>query len=101
MKKLTGCLLFFVFFATQAQKTDKDLQRQIENLVKNLNINKLVNVKLFDVFESEKIGLTKKSYAISFTFIDKEKTLTDKETDAMMNKIVVSFETGLSAEIRK
>ena len=74
---------------------------QIENLVKNLNISKLVNVKLFDVFESEKIGLNKKSYAISFTFIDKEKTLTDKETDAMMNKIVVSFETGLSAEIRK
>ena len=73
----------------------------IENLIKNLKINKLVSMKLFDVFESEKIGSDKISYAISFTFIDKEKTLTDKETDAMMNKIIVQLETHLNAEIRK
>ncbi|MEP6595959.1 MAG: phenylalanine--tRNA ligase subunit beta [Ginsengibacter sp.] len=74
---------------------------QIENVIKNLKINKLVNVRLFDVFESEKIGFDKKSYAVSFTFLDKEKTLTDKETDAMMTMIITSFETKLSAEIRK
>jgi phenylalanyl-tRNA synthetase beta chain len=74
---------------------------QIENQVKSLKLNKLTDIRLFDVFESEKIGFDKKSYAVSFTFIDKEKTLTDKEIDAMMQKIIVSFETGLNAEIRK
>jgi len=53
------------------------------------------------VFESEKLGIDKKAFAISFTFLDSEKTLTDKETDALMNKIIVSFETRLNAEIRK
>jgi phenylalanyl-tRNA synthetase beta chain len=74
---------------------------QIENITKDLKLTKLADVRLFDVFESEKIGHDKKSYAISFTFIDKEKTLTDKEIDDIMNKIIVTLETELSAEIRK
>ncbi|MDB5222672.1 MAG: phenylalanine--tRNA ligase subunit beta [Chitinophagaceae bacterium] len=73
----------------------------VERLTKDLNITKLVNIKLFDIFESEKLGLDKRSLAISFTFVDKEKTLTDKEIDGMMNKIIVSYEKELSAEIRK
>jgi phenylalanyl-tRNA synthetase beta chain len=58
-------------------------------------------MQLFDIFESEKLGSDKKSMAISLTFLDEEKTLTDKETDAMMNKIIHTFEQELSAEIRK
>jgi phenylalanyl-tRNA synthetase beta chain len=73
----------------------------VERLTKGLNISKLVNIKLFDIFESEKLGQDKKSLAISFTFSDKEKTLTDKEIDALMNKIIVSYEKDLGAEIRK
>ena len=73
----------------------------VERLTKDLNISKLVNIKLFDIFESEKLGEDKKSLAISFTFSDKEKTLTDIEVDEMMNKIIVSYEKELGAEIRK
>jgi phenylalanyl-tRNA synthetase beta chain len=58
-------------------------------------------VQLFDIFESEKLGADKKSMAISFTFMDEEKTLTDKEIDNMINRIVESFENELSADIRK
>ena len=36
-----------------------------------------------------------------FTFLDKEKTLTDKEIDGMMNKIMAALEKDLNAEIRK
>ncbi len=43
----------------------------------------------------------KKSLAISFTFLDEEKTLTDKEIDGMMNKIMDALEKDLKAEIRK
>lgn len=81
---------------------NKDISYEnVERLTKGLNINKLVNIKLFDIFESEKLGENKRSLAVSFTFSDKEKTLTDKEIDSMMNKIIVSYEKDLGAEIRK
>jgi phenylalanyl-tRNA synthetase beta chain len=73
----------------------------LEKSVQQLKLAKLQNMQLFDIFESEKLGADKKSVAISLTFIDEEKTLTDKETDAMVNKIIHTFEKELSAEIRK
>ena len=76
------------------------LYESVENLTLSLNISKLVNIKLFDIFESEKLGHDKRSLAVSFTFSDKEKTLTDKEIDSMMNKIIVSYQKELGAEIR-
>ena len=69
--------------------------------VEKLKINQLQDMRLFDVFESEKLGDGKKSMAISFTFLDKEKTLTDKEIDEIMNRIMMALEKDLSAEIRK
>jgi phenylalanyl-tRNA synthetase beta chain len=39
--------------------------------------------------------------AINFTFLDEEKTLTDKEIDSWMNRIMTTLEKELSAEIRK
>ncbi len=65
------------------------------------SIDKLTAINLFDVFESEKLGNNKKSMAISFTFQDEEKTMTDKEIDSMMQKIIATFEKELQAEIRK
>lgn len=73
----------------------------IEQTVKKAKLPKLTNMRLFDVFESEKLGTDKKSMAISFLFSDHEKTLTDKEVDAMVLKLVQGFETELLAEIRK
>jgi phenylalanyl-tRNA synthetase beta chain len=74
---------------------------QVEQTVQNIQLGKLQNIQLFDIFESEKLGAGKKSLAISFTFADEEKTLTDKEIDGWMNKIMVSLEKELQAEIRK
>ncbi len=73
----------------------------IESVVKKAKLGKLKDLRLFDVFESEKLGADKKSMAISFTFSDDEKTLTDKEVDGMVSKLVHGFETELAAEIRK
>ncbi|MEO6330502.1 MAG: phenylalanine--tRNA ligase subunit beta [Ginsengibacter sp.] len=74
---------------------------QVESIIKNLSINKLKSIKLFDVFESEKLGPDKKAFAISLTFIDTERTLTDKEIDKWINRIIESFKIELNAEIRK
>jgi phenylalanyl-tRNA synthetase beta chain len=75
--------------------------QQIEKITSSAKLNKLKNVSLFDVFESEKLGANKKSMAVSFTFLDEEKTMTDSEIDAMMNKIIGAYEKELNAEIRK
>ena len=73
----------------------------ISDTVKNAKLSKLKDLRLFDIFESDKLGADKKSVAISFTFADEEKTLTDKEVDTMITKLVQGFEKELSAEIRK
>ena len=73
----------------------------VESSIKKLRLPKLKSFNLFDVFEDEKIGAGKKSLAISFTFIDEEKTLTDKEIDGWMNKLINTLEKDVSAEIRK
>ncbi len=81
---------------------DKNLlYQQIDSAVKGVRIPRLMQTRLFDVFESEKLGAGKKSMAMSFTFQDEEKTLTDKDVDEMMQKIIVTFEKELNAEIRK
>jgi phenylalanyl-tRNA synthetase beta chain len=74
---------------------------QVEETVQKINLDYLEDMKLFDIFESEKLGEGKKSMAVSFTFQHPEKTLTDKEIDEWMNKIMSGFEKDLNAEIRK
>lgn len=74
---------------------------QVEESIRKVGLNKLQQVKLFDIFESDKLGVNKKSLAVSFTFLDEEKTLTDKEIDGMMNKIMTALEKEVQADIRK
>lgn len=74
---------------------------EVEKIIHKLHMPKLKVFNLFDVFENEKLGAGKKSMAVSFTFSDEEKTLTDKEIDTWMNKIISSLEKEIAAEIRK
>jgi phenylalanyl-tRNA synthetase beta chain len=74
---------------------------QVEKAIRNMRLDKLQEVKLFDIFESEKLGMGKKSLAISFTFLDEEKTLTDKEIDGMVGRIIEALEKEVQAEMRK
>lgn len=73
----------------------------IEKTVQNIRLDKLQGLHLFDIFESEKLGADKKSLAISFTFLDEEKTLTDQEIDGWMHQLMATLEKELNAEIRK
>jgi phenylalanyl-tRNA synthetase beta chain len=80
----------------------KQLQyEEVEKMVQKIKPGTLQEIRLFDIFESEKLGADKKSMAINFTFSDEEKTLTDKEIDGWMNKIMTTLEKDLQAEIRK
>jgi phenylalanyl-tRNA synthetase beta chain len=64
-------------------------------------IASLHSIELFDIFESEKLGTGKKAMAVSFTFLDETKTLTDTEIDGFMQQITLSYSSTLNAEIRK
>ena len=69
-----------------AQKTEKGLLKE---------------VNVFDVYVGDKLPEGKKSYALSFLLQDEEKTLTDKQIDAIMQKLILNFEKQAGAEIRK
>lgn len=62
----------------------------------------LKDVRLFDVFKDPvKIGENKKSYAVSFHFENTERTLSDKEIDLVMEKIMDNLQNQLKANVRK
>ncbi|WP_298553802.1 phenylalanine--tRNA ligase subunit beta [uncultured Algibacter sp.] len=60
----------------------------------------LRDVNLFDVYQGKNLPKGKKSYAVSFTLQDENKTLTDKQIDKIMSKLQTSFEKQLGAELR-
>ena len=73
----------------------------IEDCIKAAQLNTLSTTRVFDVFESDKLGQGKKSVAINFVFNATDKTLTDTEIDSMMKKLIGQFEKNIQAEIRK
>ncbi|MDE7074299.1 MAG: phenylalanine--tRNA ligase subunit beta [Odoribacter sp.] len=74
--------------------------REVRDIALRTEKSLLKSVNLFDVYEGEKLGADKKSYAVSFTLQDEEKTLTDKQIDKIMNKLIGSYKHLLGAEIR-
>lgn len=60
----------------------------------------LKEVYLFDVYEGKNLEAGKKSYAVSFILQDKEKTLNEKQIDAIMKKIISNLEQKLGAKLR-
>ena len=60
----------------------------------------LKSVNLFDVYTGKNLPEGKKSYALTFTIQDEEKTLTDKQIDKIMSKLQQKFETDFGAVLR-
>jgi phenylalanyl-tRNA synthetase beta chain len=73
----------------------------IQACISDAKLTALIATRVFDIFESEKLGAGKKSVAINFVFNAPDKTLTDVEIDAMMKKLIELFEKNIQAEIRK
>jgi len=59
------------------------------------------NIQVFDVYVGNKLPEGKKSYALNFTLQDEDQTLTDKQIDAVMQKIIANLAQSAQAEIRK
>ena len=72
----------------------------IYKIAKQCDQKFLKDVSLFDVYNGGNLPNGKKSYAVSFTLQDKNKTLTDKEIDKFMSKLQKRFEKEIGAELR-
>ncbi|MEI7663144.1 MAG: phenylalanine--tRNA ligase subunit beta [Bacteroidota bacterium] len=73
---------------------------QIEQLAFQTEKKLLEKVGLFDVYEGDKLATGKKSYAVSFILQDKQKTLTVKEIEKAMERILKGLVNGLNAQLR-
>jgi len=60
----------------------------------------LRDISLFDVYEGNNLPAGKKSYAIALTLQDDDKTLNDKQIEAVMNKIIANLQRELGAQLR-
>lgn len=80
---------------------DKSVQfAEIEKIAEESERKLLKEVSLFDVYEGKNLPAGKKSYAVSFYLQDETKTLTDKQIDAIMQKIRKNLESKLGASLR-
>jgi len=74
---------------------------EIEKTIQALRITQLISTQLFDLYKGEKLGEGLQSLAVRFQFSDSTKTLTDKEIEGWMVKIMGALEKNVGADIRK
>ena len=80
---------------------DKTIEfEQLEQLAYQSEKTLLKNVNLFDVYEGNKLPAGKKSYALSFILQDENATLTDRQIDTIMEKLMKTYQEKAGAEIR-
>lgn len=80
---------------------DKSVEfAQIEAIARQTEKKLLKRVELFDVYEGKNLPEGKKSYAVNFILQDPEKTMSDKQIDAIMQKLVQNLTQKLNASLR-
>ena len=80
---------------------DKSVEfEQIEQIARQTEKKLLKKVELFDVYEGKNLPAGKKSYAVNFILQDEEKTLNDKQIEAIMNKLIAQLTAKLGAQLR-
>ena len=80
---------------------DKNVEfAQIEQIARQTEKKLLKSVELFDVYEGKNLPEGKKSYAVNFILQDEQKTLNDKQIDAIMQKLIANLKKQLNAELR-
>src|SRR5690606_37534496 len=73
---------------------------QLKNIAFKSERKLLREVSIFDVYKGDKLLAGKKSYALSFSIQDEEKTLNDKQIDSIINKLILNFEKETGAVVR-
>ncbi|MCX7846050.1 MAG: phenylalanine--tRNA ligase subunit beta [Dictyoglomaceae bacterium] len=75
--------------------------KDVEKLIKESSGETLYSIKLFDVYQGEKIEKGYKSLAFSLFFLSLDHTLTDKEVDSLIEKILLKLrEIGVFLRVK-
>lgn len=74
---------------------------QISEISRKTERKYLTDMFVFDVYEGKPLDENKKSYSIAFMLYDTEKTMSDKQIDSIMEKLMLNFEKEIGASIRK
>jgi len=107
MNKLPGVTQFKAI--SKFPEVSRDLALLVDKSIKFSKIKELAfkserkllkKVSIFDIYEGEKLGEDKKSYAVNFIIQDEFKTLKDKQIDKIMNNFIRVFEKELGAKLR-
>ena len=77
----------------------KDEYQNIYNVIESVNSKLITNVELFDLYAGAELLAGKKSLALTITYSDKQKTLTDEEVTAVHEKVLAAL-TAYGAIIR-
>jgi phenylalanyl-tRNA synthetase beta chain len=77
------------------------MYENIASSLEKVKLKFLEEFNLFDIYEGDKIGGEKKSFAINFRFINAERTLTDAEVETEMKAIAEKLIADFNAEIRR
>ncbi|MGP2570622.1 phenylalanine--tRNA ligase subunit beta [Ornithobacterium rhinotracheale] len=72
----------------------------VKECVEACDTTHIKDVNLFDVYQGDKLPEGKKSYAISLQLQDEEKTMNDKQIDAIIKKVIKVLQDKLNAELR-
>jgi len=72
----------------------------MERTIREAGGTLLQNLILFDLFEGDQVGAGKKSLAYSLEFQPLDRTLTDREIDAEVDRIVTRVEKTCGAKLR-
>lgn len=80
---------------------DKSVEfADIEQVAQQTEKKLLKKVELFDVYEGKNLPEGKKSYAVNFILQDEQKTMGDKQIEAVMNKLITNLKNKLNCELR-
>ena len=77
----------------------KDEYQNIYNVIESVNSKLITKVELFDLYAGAELLVGKKSLALTITYSDKQKTLTDEEVTAVHEKVLSAL-TEYGAIIR-
>ncbi len=79
---------------------EKYTSSEITKIVKKVDSVLIKDVKVFDVYQGEKIAAGKKSIAFNVILEPKDKTLSEKDIDQISKKIILAVQESTGATLR-
>jgi phenylalanyl-tRNA synthetase beta chain len=80
---------------------DKSIQYlDVKNFILNKSSDLLKDVKVFDIFENEALGIDKKSIAFTLEFFDENRTLTEDEVEIDFSNLIKLISKEFKAKLR-